>query len=90
MGAAKTISQGNPPSDDTMYQQEKAAGQGKYMRINKKKLRVKEILRKIFLEKLVLLIGANHQTITTLRKIFLEKLVLLIGANHLRCVLEST
>jgi hypothetical protein len=33
MGAAKTISQGNPPSDDTMqkymrYQQEKAAGQG--------------------------------------------------------------
>ena len=33
MGAAKTISQGNPPSDDTMqkymrYQQKKAAGQG--------------------------------------------------------------
>ena len=33
MGAAKTISQRNPPSDDTMqkymrYQQEKAAGQG--------------------------------------------------------------
>jgi hypothetical protein len=36
MGAAKTISQGNPPSDDTMQ---------KYMSINKKKLRVKEILR---------------------------------------------